>query len=53
MYRKSAVALYAVGLILALARGNPALGASVLVLAGTMGDICVARKGRIEDKYYT
>lgn len=39
---------YAIGLIvilLALARGNPELGASVLVLAGTMGDIRVSRKG--------
>jgi hypothetical protein len=46
--RRLAVGLYAVGLILillALARGNPALGTSVLVLAGTMGDVRVGRKG--------
>ncbi len=47
MYRKLAEALYAVGLIvilLALARVNPAVGTSMLLLAATMGDIRVVRK---------
>jgi hypothetical protein len=47
VYRKSTVALYVfglVGILLALARGNPAIGASVLALAGTMGDLRVSRK---------
>ena len=46
MYRKWAVALYAVGvmvILLALVRVSPALGTSML-LAGTMGDIRVVRK---------
>ena len=47
MYRISAVALYAFSLVvilLALARGSPALGASVLVLGATIGDLRVSRK---------
>ena len=47
MYRKSTVAFYVFGLItilLALARGSPAIGASVLAVAGTMGDLRVSRK---------
>ena len=38
------MALYAVGLFLALACGDAALGTCVLVLAATMGDIPVGRK---------
>ncbi len=47
MDRKLAEGLYAVGLIvilLALARVNPAVGTSMLLLAATMGDIRVVRK---------
>ena len=47
MYRISAVALYAFSLLVilfALARGSPALGAGVFVLAATMGDLRVSRK---------
>jgi DnaJ-domain-containing protein 1 len=44
VYRKSAVVLYVLGLVLALARGSPAIGASVLALAGTMGDLRVSRR---------
>jgi DnaJ-domain-containing protein 1 len=43
-----AVPLYAIGLVVvlfALARENPVVGASMLVLAGTAGDIRVSRKG--------
>ena len=42
------MALYALGLIVLLvefARESPALGASLLILAGTVGDIHVSRKG--------
>jgi DnaJ domain len=48
MFRRLATGLYVVGLIvtvLALANGSQTLSASVLVLAGTMGDIRVARTG--------
>jgi hypothetical protein len=46
--RKLAEALYVVGLIvilLALARVNPAVGTSMLLLVATMGDIRIVRKG--------
>jgi len=48
VFRRLATGLYVVGLIvtvLALANGSRTLSASVLVLAGTMGDIRVARTG--------
>src|SRR6516225_6371697 len=48
MYRKWTLATYAFGLVvilLAVARGSPAIvAASVLALAGTMGDLRVSRK---------
>jgi hypothetical protein len=46
VYRRSAVALYAFGLIVilfALARASPAIGASVLAIAGTIGDLHISR----------
>ena len=48
VFRRFATGLYVLGLIvilLALANGSRTLSASVLVLAGTMGDIRVARTG--------
>ena len=52
MYRKSTMALYAIGLFLALAWGDVALDTGVLVLAATMGGIRIARKSvsRIKTK---
>jgi DnaJ-domain-containing protein 1 len=54
--RKLAEALYAVGLViilLVIARLNPAVGTSMLLLAATMGDIRVVRKSASTKKMST